>query len=449
MKHSKHIERVFQEGLNDFQASPSSKVWKNIEHKLNQKQQHRNLIPLWWKAGSIAAILVLFFSIGILYQNNKENARKNKQAAFTDAADSNTIQFRPTSYQFSSVHFQLIKFENDIQEAFSFEFNANTNSSSAPDDRIPTNKANDRQPAFLASQIQKAQHTKLFKGSFITGTLSSDSKLSTSSSKKSLFDDINNQNAKIALEDNKSEDKPWTLQPHVGPVFMNSLSSGNPIEPNLKGKTSSSPNVSFGINMSYAINKNIKIRTGINQVAMGYNTQDVILSQTPLASRQDIAAVNSDRNPNLSTNVRLLSANSGTVLDQSRSSSAFSSVDFSSAGILNHEMVFLEVPLEVEYVVIDKRIGLHILGGASTFLLNDNSLSFQENGVSRNIGRAQNMNDFSLSANLGVGLDYNFSKILSFNLEPKFRYQLNTFQANSSGFQPYFFGIYSGLKIKF
>ena len=35
MKEKKHIDRLFQEGFKDFEATPSDVVWKNIEAQLN------------------------------------------------------------------------------------------------------------------------------------------------------------------------------------------------------------------------------------------------------------------------------------------------------------------------------------------------------------------------------------------------------------------------------
>lgn len=454
MDKPKHIERLFQEGLNDFQASPSSKVWNDIESKLTRNQHKRRLVPMWGKIASVAAILALFFSIGMHYQHNiqKKSALNYQQEDIEGTTELDRLQIRPTTYSFSSVYHQLSEFETDVNQAFNVDFNANSYASTATTNVV--NKKTEsikstRPPAYLASQIQKAYFKDLFTGSIVTNAIGSDSETIKPETKKSLFDEIDQENSSIALEDSQGNDKSWSVQPNVAPVFMSSLSGGNPLDPSLQGKTSSSPNVSYGVNLSYTINRKLKIRTGVNQVAMGYNTQDVILSRATPISRQDLMLNNLGSNPNLSTNVRLISADSRMALEQGRPSSAFSAVDYSSIGVLNHEMLFLEVPLEIEYVIIDKKIGFQILGGASTFLLNDNTLSFVENGISSTIGKAENINDFSLSANLGIGLDYNFSKVLSFNLEPKFKYQLNTFQANTSSFQPYFFGIYSGLKIKF
>jgi len=71
------------------------------------------------------------------------------------------------------------------------------------------------------------------------------------------------------------------------------------------------------------------------------------------------------------------------------------------------------------------------------------------NGDKVLLGEAQNINVTSYSANFGLGLNYNLSEKINLNLEPTFKYQINTFRDTSCDFQPYFIGIYTGLSYKF
>ena len=69
MKEKKNIDRLFQERFKDFEATPSDAVWKNIESQLNQKKNKRRVIPVWWRYAGVAALLLLFLTIGGLYFN--------------------------------------------------------------------------------------------------------------------------------------------------------------------------------------------------------------------------------------------------------------------------------------------------------------------------------------------------------------------------------------------
>jgi hypothetical protein len=90
-----------------------------------------------------------------------------------------------------------------------------------------------------------------------------------------------------------------------------------------------------------------------------------------------------------------------------------------------------------------------VIGGFSTLFLNENEIYSVVEGNRTLLGEANNINDMSYSANFGLGLNYHISDKLKLNLEPMFKYQINTFNNTSGDFQPYFIGVYSGFSFKF
>ena len=73
----------------------------------------------------------------------------------------------------------------------------------------------------------------------------------------------------------------------------------------------------------------------------------------------------------------------------------------------------------------------------------------EANGNTVEMGEANNLNDLNFSTNIGFGLNYKFSPMLQLNLEPMFKYQLNTFTQTAGNFQPFSIGVYTGLNFKF
>ena len=118
-------------------------------------------------------------------------------------------------------------------------------------------------------------------------------------------------------------------------------------------------------------------------------------------------------------------------------------------GYLNQKLGYYEVPLELTYSLINKRFGVKIIGGISTFFLDENSITAVSDTFSTDLGKANNLNDVHFSTNLGFGLKYGFMKSFEFSVEPTIKYQLNTFSSNSGNFKPYVYGIYSGISYKF
>ena len=86
----KHIDRLFQEGLKNFEATPSHSVWENVSEQLLNNQEQRKVIPLWMKLSAIAASLVLLFTLGnnLFFQDStiipESNETNNSMAVICD-----------------------------------------------------------------------------------------------------------------------------------------------------------------------------------------------------------------------------------------------------------------------------------------------------------------------------------------------------------------------------
>jgi hypothetical protein len=141
-----------------------------------------------------------------------------------------------------------------------------------------------------------------------------------------------------------------------------------------------------------------------------------------------------------------ISLMSGTMFDRNSAPEIFNS---RASGNIDQRFGFIEVPLELEYRLLDRKFGINVIGGFSTFFLNQNEVYADIDGASTLIGEANNMNSTSFSANFGLGLDYSLSKKWNFNLEPQFKYQINTFNNTSGNYRPFFIGLYTGLSYKF
>ena len=117
---------------------------------------------------------------------------------------------------------------------------------------------------------------------------------------------------------------------------------------------------------------------------------------------------------------------------------------------INQAFGYIEIPLEIEYALVNKKIGVNVIGGFSSFFLSENKIFSEAEGGSKTyLGEANNINNVSYSANFGFGVNYQVSKKIDLNVEPMFKYQINTFNNTSGDFKPYFIGVYTGFAIKF
>lgn len=236
--------------------------------------------------------------------------------------------------------------------------------------------------------------------------------------------------------------KKWKIAPNVAPVYYNSLTSGSPIDDDFSGNTKKGQfTTSYGIGVGYALNKRLSVRTGVNKLEVGYDTQDVAIYSSPETSGN-----HNYKNINFSSEGSGMSIVGSGTYSATQIPSSFSSLFDSS---LNQRFGYIEVPLELSYKLSDKKLRVDVIAGISTFFLNKNEIYSENKTKTTYIGEANNLNNTSYSTNFGIGLEYKLSKTLNFNFDPMFKYQLNAFSNDAGNFKPYILGIYSGLSYRF
>jgi len=306
----------------------------------------------------------------------------------------------------------------------------------------------DNKTATVDNSTSKNTESKVFKTEskevISTDVNDLDSVLTQDLTKESIQDAIAENTE--AIDEKEDKQNRWSIAPNVAPVYYSSLGVGSSLDQQFNNNPkSSSVNMSYGITGAYAISKKLKIRAGINRVNLNQTTSDVFAFTGPeTASRGSVEQPSG--NIKFNTGVQNVLLMSSTMLDVSTAPEVFNT---KIAGDVDQRFAFIEVPLELEYRLLDKKLGINVIGGFSTFFLNQNEIYADIEGTSTLIGEANNINSTSYSANFGLGLDYSLSKQWNINLEPQFKYQLNTFNNTSGNFRPFFIGVYTGLSFKF
>lgn len=269
---------------------------------------------------------------------------------------------------------------------------------------------------------------------------------SDNTGKKSIFDAINekeNKEKDVATVDPIKE-KRWNIAPNVAPVYYDSF-GGSSIDPQFSDNTKQGEvNLSYGIQVAYAINKRLIVRSGVSKVDVGYNTEDVGFG---------IAALGRDANGVGNTQSIVVSDyRNGSVSLAPPPGDVNSEILVTSQnpGLLNHSIGYIEVPLELKYALTDSKMGIHMIGGVSTLFLESDEVSVIAGSFRNdNVSREQTVNDISFSGNIGIGFDYKLSDQFKINMEPIFKYQFNGFRDNAQNFRPYYFGVYTGVSFRF
>ncbi len=431
MKEYKNIDRIFQENFKELEVFPPERVWKNIEAQLNKKQSRR-IIPLYQKLSGVAVAFLLFFSLGLGYLNPWK-----KEGVSTNVVQKN----KPESGTRDKVKAEEADISSPVQLQTGIAFQDELSKESLNQTKIIA-----LEPAIEVAADERSNSDYADDGKFKAANEWNANRSITFSngnpSNNSNRNFVENLNTDVVQSEKKKEnnrEKKWSVGPTIAPVYLNSLQSGTPISESLKdNKTITEEALSYGMKLNYQVTDKINIQSGINKVDLGYNTKDVNLALT------------SSKYPNhnlkaVSPGIYLSSASENTRAS-AESIQNKSSVD----GQLNQSFEYVEIPLEMKYNVFESKIGLNVVGGFSTFILTNNEVSFiNPENVSTILGESNNINSLNFSGNLGFDIDYKVTKDWFLNVSPMVKYQFNTFSNTSGSFQPFYFGVYSGVNYRF
>ena len=479
MKERKNIDRIYQEKFKDFEKEPDEELWANISSRLDKKESKRPLlIPLWAKIGSVAAVLALILG-SLLFNDTESPVINDPDVVFEDPQPANQNQDSKSSKdgteKNTSTQDQVV-YENESERKM--EKSPGTNSLSASEKTTP-------QPSDSKNKQQSGKTSMLVQGKSNESKLGKEEKTTASnpiSKEKSIFQsDLNlykgldeivleeilidstktilnseeiNALAEIAAkkegskEDLSSTEEPKSknirLSTFAAPVFYKNIGSGNELADQFYNKsTSSEVTFSYGMKVAYQLSEKLRIRTGISRINISNTIQDI--SYSPAASAVALENVSpTENNVDIRNNV---SGQGAIPVANPESDNSLTSMIF-TPGEINQQFGYIEIPLELEFTLINKRFGLNLIGGGSSLFLDNNRVDLISGENRTELGKASNINSTSFSTNIGLGLDYQLTDKFSFSVEPVFKYQLNTFN-NVNNVQPVNFGVYSGLNFKF
>lgn len=500
MGDKKDIDRLLQQRFKDFEPAPPASVWGAIESKLDQDKKRPALLPLWWKIGGIAAVFAIILSAVVWNFNENvatdqiviENPEKTVDPDSNDSIENRPSQKegivdRDTTGQSPRIKSDLSTIGGDEEaiatkvidnESFkkairtsksqnTIERNQGLNARNtiASDDRSKTDDSNnvtmtsndqyqspvnkdDKIPSTSITDKNQTTDNPMFNGIAQNDLPNVDATTANSKEEKEQdLGDIAAAQVDVIKEEDKLPIKKWSASTIIAPVYASSLSGSSINDRVSRNNQDTQTDLSYGVALSYNFDSRWSVRTGVHQVNINYNNQDI----------------NYEFN---ASNVRLNSDQATTIFDPNAVNNALPSRFENTAnsfnqelrnaaiisnfkGELSQQLGYIEVPLEIKYRVIDKKFSLSVLGGMSALFLTDNNVSVSNELRRLDLGEDNNFNDFNQSANFGLGLDYQFTKNIGFSIEPTFKYQLSTLKEDFADFRPYTIGVYTGLMYRF
>lgn len=482
------IDKLFKQGLADHSEKAPDFIWNGIEEALKLKRQKKRRNAMYAMAASVA--LLLSFGAGYLLTENNTPQVAENNAMVTTAPENvlpKTTNNKETKTNSSNKEAAVTaKSQPEPQNTA-----RDTEKEVVPviKNNTPTKKPTKIQrkkaegtllpPMFAASESIEPESTnspkelgdehELEKIDIINITINQKTE---EPSLKYEIRQVPVYESHLAVNNVKPEpSKNWSVGLNASPLYsyrdvyevpqQDVMAAASNVSSYELNYTNEKPLVSYaaGVDVNYNINKRWEVKSGFYMAEIGQVSENINLNK--VATYNDTKStsysintssgnmvVNGSPNELIQkldpTSKETVSYNGPLLPGADRTDNATS---FKTNFVQTYE--YYEVPLVVNYKLIDRKIGLKVGGGVSANFLSKNSNYVEEEGNRYNIdAKMENTNNTTYSGIFGIGFEYPIVKALDFNLQPTFRYNLNPI-SNAGNVYPYSFGIFTGLKYSF
>jgi len=434
-----NIDLVFRNGLKDYEVAPPPEVWINMQPAVGRKKKYRFLLQ---SAASIAILVSTgVFAYWLGYETSKERFSAELVNINADNEPVAPVEIViPLAITPNNTEIETVNNSPQEIEPLVVPHIANVE---IPDE-IYIEDSNVEISESLVAEIESLPE--------IQEVLNINNAMVFSPEYQSIF--YNGIYESVAnVEDNR-----WSILAMASPMYQSQFTtSSSELSRQIMSSDKGRASYSGGVSFAYKLSGRFSIQSGLYYSAMGQELGDIVAYSgfqeiNPTKSSNNFKALTSAgtvhaSNPDIylgSYNVpdRVLTQYTMEVLDPVKANlNPLSNSLFT-------DLRYVELPLMLRYKAIDRKMGVSLVGGVSYNLLVSNSV--YTSGAKTQVGAMEGLNSLSLSSSFGMGMEYKFSQNISFNVEPTFRYFINSSHSGRiTGLHNYAIGVFSGLSYKF
>ena len=491
MENKKDIGKAISDKLNSLDKTPKEQVWSGINYELQKKKKRRiGFFFFWGKTlglllvGTMAGLYIYHQNGGFTLgspSNSKETINVNNsngKTVINGSGNENSKNKNNENNIKSSTSIDdknatgsknNINNKNNINEKITADkvnsVNSKTeNTSSKASRKSKSNRVSSKSGKNKTNLFSKAKNKKTdrswakkFKKKSKKGKANlSSAKTNSTKNDEALIDlsSLQNKNSGNLTSDvktkktdsvaKKEKEKTLTINMYpkdsikkdsakiykkfyvdvfASPTMYGYFAKGSTLDSRLDSlSTKSEIKFSYGVGLTYDLTEKVSVRIGYSKVNINYVTKNVPVNAYNYSGI--------GYNPNVSNQIIYTASNGSEKMD------------------ITQKISYTEIPLEVKYKFLDKKIRMKSSFGFSYLFLNENKVSIKtDNGYSQDIGKTMDLSGTSLSVNLGLEMDYTLFKNTKIFIEPMFNYQIKAF--SNSDFKPYIFGIHTGIRYSF
>ncbi|MBN1414311.1 MAG: PorT family protein [Bacteroidales bacterium] len=480
---AENFDAWFREKLEHYEESPGAEAWENISEKLGHSRKKRVLVFLL----RIAAGMILTLSLGLGYYYYSQQRAVSVQPSVTE-----TLQ---QADQPSDSPIQVGDNEKGI--AYTSPIKKSTDAPAKISDKgtkVPATGYAAVTPLTDTTPDEILQHSacvdaplklhsifaNLHEGTSIPEMVVRPGNKPVAAITETDLIAMNNIALMKAEEEDQKRKKDWILSGQVAPLYSyRRLSSDNLSGQDINELNNAEEGIlayAGGLAMAFAPTKRLSVQTGIYYSKYGQEKTEL----NPVVYDNDNKAyytsdpVSYGPGEELVQPVVILNS-TGTIVKQESGNGSldiFNTITQEKADatdVINvpvgradeREQItknmtarqyfeYLEVPIILRYKIIDRKLDLHLMGGISTNFLVGNRVQIDDDGEKYDYGKTNDISTINYSGSVGIGFEYPVLTNLLFNLEPKFRYYLNSMNTNDDlDVHPYSIGIFAGISYVF
>jgi hypothetical protein len=230
-------------------------------------------------------------------------------------------------------------------------------------------------------------------------------------------------------KDSAKTDRKFYVDAFVSPTFYGFFSKESVLDKDLDSLSKKSETTfAYGFGLTYDLTERISIRIGYRKINIRYLTKNAPIGIN-IPEADTFSGIS--YNPEVSNTSIYLASDGSQTMD------------------ITQKISYTEIPLEIKYNFLTKKLGLKSSFGFSYLMLNENKISIWtfSSHYTQDIGKTKNLSPTSVSVNFGLEVDYPIFKNMKIFVEPMFNYQVKAF--SEGNYKPYIFGIHTGLRYGF
>ncbi|MBK8882863.1 MAG: outer membrane beta-barrel protein [Bacteroidales bacterium] len=436
-----NIDLAFRNGLKDYEVLPPPDAWMNIDSRIARKDKPAYFL----RAAAFLAIAMTMSVLAYRWIGKTSSMLDNSVMALSEESSAPVF----SDNLINPVSRQVRIARSEVKPIDKITENSEADASSTSDERVSS----------VFTLPQSNLHIPIKTSTF--NIIRNKAAIPEIPNNDLFVDDISQEYQDYLVDNTVSDNNHrWSITALATPTYYGKINSASDaLSQQIKASEQAVVSYTGGVALSYKVNKRFSIQSGLFYSSVGQDLEGI----NSFAGFQKYDNTKGDHNFEvLTTNGTVYTNNADVFLFADGNSDRIvtnynkdvfdpqkASLDYIN-NTMRQNFSYLELPVFLRYKVVDRTVDFNLIGGLSYNLLLDNSVYTVVDGSKYMIGTTAGLNMFSISSSIGMGMEYKFSEKLALNLEPTFRYYLNSFNSVSgSQFHPYSFGIFSGISYKF